>query len=82
VLQLKELRWRDSRHGDETEWLAGDNGWRSRLMLPDEYRPCQGKVGGGARWKVPQIHPGCKNRIERPDQIGMQTAHLKVERFR
>jgi hypothetical protein len=31
------------RRGGEKERLVVDNGWRSRPMLPDEYRPCQGK---------------------------------------
>jgi hypothetical protein len=31
------------RHGDEAERLVGDSGFRSRLMLLDEYRTRQGK---------------------------------------
>jgi hypothetical protein len=35
---------RDFRHRNKTARLVGDGGWRSRLMLLDEYRTRQGKL--------------------------------------
>jgi hypothetical protein len=58
VLRLKELWERGFRRGDETGRLAGDGGWRSRLMLPDEYCLCQGRIRGlkGLKGKEMGLH--------------------------